>query len=93
VKGVIVTVIILLLGLVSSENFNPKKVNLIDRIGINWLFRGNEPKNASNEFVYSELVSVMQQVALSQANTSLPVDFYLLDTPHLRKFRSTRRRR
>eukprot|EP00026_Physarum_polycephalum_P017198 Phypoly_transcript_18346.p1 GENE.Phypoly_transcript_18346~~Phypoly_transcript_18346.p1 ORF type:complete len:249 (+),score=36.42 Phypoly_transcript_18346:37-747(+) len=71
--------VVLLCSLVLSEDFNPKKVNLIDRAGINWLFRGNEPKNSTNMFVYSELVSTMQQVALSQANTSLPSSFYLLD--------------
>jgi len=75
--------VLLLLGLLvvlaSGEDFNPKKVNLIDRAGINWLFRGNEPKNSTNNFIYQELIATMQQVALTQANTSLPASFYLMD--------------
>jgi len=78
-KDIVIFAVVLLCSLVISEDFNPKKVNLIDRAGINWLFRGNEPKNSSNLFVYTELVSVMQQVALAQANATLPSSFYLLD--------------
>jgi len=76
---VIIGVVMIAIGLVCAEDFNPKKVNLIDRAGINWLFRGNEPLNSTNNFVYEELVATMQQVALAQANTSLPSSFYMMD--------------
>ena len=39
----------LLCSLVLSEDFNSKRVNLIDRAGVNWLFRGMMTTTTSHE--------------------------------------------
>jgi hypothetical protein len=46
-----------------TELFNPKRLRFVDKTneasGLNnWLFRGNEPKNSSNEVNYDQLKQV-----------------------------------
>lgn len=63
--------------LVYAEDFDPRRVHVIDRVGNNFLFRGNEPKK-NGQFVYNELKSVLQNVAKNETGVVLK-DFFLLD--------------
>jgi len=64
-------------------------VHFIDRYKVtggkaryNYLFRGNMPKNSSNQFAYFELMQFMTAKA-AQANITLPKTYYLVDISFL----------
>jgi len=71
------------LSLLSSAvaQFDPNKVHVVDVIGSNFLFRGNEPLNSTegDDFLYQELVQILRQKAKSEANKDLPATFQLVD--------------
>jgi len=62
------------------------RVHYIDRFPIgehfNYLFRGNMPKNSSNEFAYEELQQFMTAKAKLE-NVTLPSTYYLVDISFL----------
>jgi len=72
-------------GLV-TKGFDISRVHYVDHSvpsspnGIsNFLFRGNEPKNYSNQFAYDDLKTFMTIRAREEANIKLPQEFYLVD--------------
>ena len=69
---------------VIAEGFDPKRLRFVDRTpassGLNnWLFRGNQPSNSSGVFAYDQIKQTMAQAAETQANATLPDDFYFID--------------
>eukprot|EP01111_Echinosteliopsis_oligospora_P016770 TRINITY_DN7076_c0_g1_i1.p1 TRINITY_DN7076_c0_g1~~TRINITY_DN7076_c0_g1_i1.p1 ORF type:complete len:246 (-),score=46.30 TRINITY_DN7076_c0_g1_i1:133-870(-) len=76
--------IALLVLSVRGEFFNPDKLQFIDNLGSNFLFRGNEPMNASYEFAYDQVVDTMQD-RLASLNMSLPPRFFFVDINLLSK--------
>jgi len=74
----VVGIIVGFAGQVDGGDSTLNHVHFIQQ-NINYLFRGGEPKNSSNVFVYNELVSEMRQAAKAEGNITLPQSFYLID--------------
>uniref|UniRef100_A0A7S3D264 Tyrosine specific protein phosphatases domain-containing protein n=1 Tax=Palpitomonas bilix TaxID=652834 RepID=A0A7S3D264_9EUKA len=60
------------------EDYHPERTHLIDIVGKNFFFRGNNPLNATS-FVYDEVVSDFKKMALKEGGVELPDDIYFVD--------------
>lgn len=65
----------------NSKELDPSRMALIDEVGGNYLFRGNNPfvtKNGEKIFAYDALTSNFNSI-LKQQNRKLLQDYYLID--------------
>eukprot|EP01029_Cantina_marsupialis_P000362 TRINITY_DN10292_c0_g1_i1.p1 TRINITY_DN10292_c0_g1~~TRINITY_DN10292_c0_g1_i1.p1 ORF type:complete len:237 (+),score=50.75 TRINITY_DN10292_c0_g1_i1:78-788(+) len=64
---------------ISCSSLEAKKVNYLDHIGHNFLFRGNLPLNSTRGFQYDELVAEIRTKSVSQAGIKVAPKFNLID--------------
>jgi hypothetical protein len=80
--GMLIVFFLVILVDAKLENFNPKRVHLIDYSSAtgSFLFRGNEPVWANNmTFAYSELQIALQNASSAVGGPRVPNDIYIVD--------------
>lgn len=89
IRFAIVHIFLISLCAASVENLNYKRVHFVDASPPfsdgtrNYLFRGNQPQNASGEFAIDMLRDYLEKRALEEANLTLPDYYYIVDISFL----------
>lgn len=74
-------IVSLVVGVMSTESFNPKRVHLIDYAASSnsYLFRANEPLYSNSSFDYVGLIDTMRLVVANSSFPPLPPSVFLVD--------------